>query len=64
MTLRQLSRRVSDASRMLWKRALSYRKSRWDFEDYPVVIRRQNFDGVSDDVEHESRYWARILAGS
>jgi len=61
MTLKQLRRRTTDAARMLWKRALSYRKRRWKFEDYPIVIRRQIFDGVPDDEAHESRYRARIL---
>jgi hypothetical protein len=47
--------------RMAWKRVLSYWKREWAFEDYPIVVRRQNFDGVPDDMEHASRYWARIL---
>lgn len=46
---------------MLWKRVLSYRKREWSFEDYPIVVRRQSFDGVPDDAEHDSRYWARVL---
>jgi hypothetical protein len=52
---------LSDGVRMAWKRVLSYRKREWTFEDYPIVVRRQSFDGVPDDIEHESRYWARIL---
>ena len=46
---------------MAWKRALSYRKREWTFEDYPIVVRRQSFYGAPDDMEHESRYWARVL---
>jgi len=56
-----LTRRVSNGVRMAWKRALSYRKCEWTFEDYPGVVRKQSFDGVPDDMDHESRYWARIL---
>jgi hypothetical protein len=58
---RHLSRRLNDGVRMAWKRALSYRKRQWTFEDYPVVVRRQSFDDAPDDMEHESRYWARVL---
>jgi hypothetical protein len=61
LKLKHLSWRVNDAGRMLWKRALSYRKRQWEFEDYPVVVRRQRFDDVSDHAEHESRYSARVL---
>ena len=60
MALGHLSR-LNDRVRMAWKRTLSYRKQRWEFEDYPIVVRRQTFDGVPDDAEHESRYWARVL---
>src|SRR3954447_12894414 len=41
--------------------ALSYRKRQWECEDYPVGVRRQSFDGVPEDAEHASRYWARVL---
>jgi len=58
---RNLGRRLSNGVRIAWKRALSYRRRQWTFEDYPIVVRRQSFDGVPDDMEHESRYWARIL---
>jgi hypothetical protein len=58
---KHLSRRLSDSVRMAWKRILSYRRHQWTFEDYPIVVRRQSFDGVPDEMEHESRYWARIL---
>jgi hypothetical protein len=58
---RRLSRRLTDGARMAWKRALSYRKRQWEFEDYPIVVRRQSFDSLPDDAEHESRYWARVL---
>ena len=61
VTSRHLSRRLSDGIRMAWKRALSYRKDQWTFDDYPTVVRKQSFDGVPDDMDHESRYWARIL---
>jgi hypothetical protein len=44
-----------NALRKLWKRALSYRKPEWGFEDYPIRVRMQK------DVPDESRYWARIL---
>jgi len=46
---------------MFWKRVLSYRKREWSFEDYPIVVRRQIFDGVPADADHKSRYWARVL---
>ncbi len=61
VALRHLSRRLTDGARMAWKRALSYRKQLWEFEDYPIVVRRQIFDDVPDYAEHESRYWARVL---
>ena len=61
MTFKHLGRRVIDSARMLWKRVLSYRKREWNFEDYPIVVRRQILDGVPDGANHESRYWARVL---
>jgi hypothetical protein len=59
--LRRLSRRLTDSTRLAWKRTLSYRKRQWILEDYPIVVRRQTFDNVPDDAAHESRYWARVL---
>jgi hypothetical protein len=61
LRLTHLRRRLNDVAHMAWKRALSYRKRQWEFEDYPVVVRRQSFDRVPEDAEHESRYWARVL---
>jgi len=58
---KHLTRRLVDGARMAWKRLLSYRKQQWAFEDYPIVVRRQSFDGVPDHAEHQSRYWARVL---
>ena len=48
-------------AQLMSKRLLSYRKQQWEFEDYPIIVRRQTFDVLSDDADHESRYWARIL---
>jgi hypothetical protein len=61
MQFKDRIRQVNDAVRMAWKRALSYRKRVWEFEDYPIVVSKQSFDGVPEDAEHESRYWARVL---
>jgi hypothetical protein len=60
VTLKCFGNRVSDNLLMIWKRALSYRKREWRFEDYPITVRRQSLDGVPEDAAHEARYWARI----
>ena len=48
-------RRLSDRARMLWMRALSYRKREWELEDYPIRVR------IQENVPENSRFWARIL---
>jgi len=42
MSWKERGRRLSKSLLMRWKRALSYSKKDWEFEDYPVRVRRQD----------------------
>jgi hypothetical protein len=42
MSWKDRARRFAERLRMRWKRALSYRKTDWDFKDYPVRVRTQD----------------------
>ncbi|HWG21095.1 MAG TPA: hypothetical protein VG225_11255 [Terracidiphilus sp.] len=46
---------------MRWKRWLSYRKSEWEFGDYPVAVRAQKVDpGWTNPHLKQHRYIARV----
>jgi hypothetical protein len=47
-----------------WKLALSFRKQNWELGDYPIVIRKQSIDPLTEETTpriQQYRYLARIV---
>jgi hypothetical protein len=59
--MRSLFVRLRDAIQRFWKWCLSFAKTDWELEDYPIIIKRQEPDLNLPARFIQHPYWARVL---